>query len=96
MSDELQRLPDWAFNLLQTTEDENREERHMAKLQAEASLQRAKNKGVILNAFLNGHVSTVPSSVKPMVEESAAASHTEDPPAQVIDDGRPEPLTQLK
>ena len=51
MSDELQRLPDWAFNLLQTTEDENREERHMAKLQAEASLQRAKNKRSYIECF---------------------------------------------
>ncbi|CAE7198662.1 unnamed protein product [Symbiodinium sp. CCMP2592] len=45
-------MSNWAF-LLQTTEDENREERHIAKQLAEASLQRAKNKGVLLDALVN-------------------------------------------
>ena len=53
MSDDPQRIPNWVSRLLQETEDADREERQIARLHAEASLQRAKNKGTILNACLH-------------------------------------------
>ena len=49
-------MSSWTF-LLQTTEEENKEERHIAQQLAEASLQRAKNRGVLLDALLSKDLS---------------------------------------